>query len=1014
MLIATMRSDFQHRLSEFPILLELTGRSEIKGPDDAEQTLELQLPSAADLRDIIIKPARAAGLSFEVSPEDKRDLARLIEDKARPELMPAVQLLLSELYERKRDGKLTLEDYDILKGVSGVMATLGEEVYATVDDAARESFPRVVRALVTQVSGDVPATTRRIPEDKFVNDSPATQMIAKLKDARLVTSDRGEILFAHDSLLAGWQRLKDQVSEEQRLFGIRARLELLCKDWLTDRTKLLEGFELAEGRELVAKWGESGTGDKQPDLPKYIALSKRRERNRMFGRYVAIAATVLIAVSGVALAFNLKKTLIRAESASLIAKSRGELRDGKITAAIQDANRAFQVLESEESRSALISGMMELSPHLAATFGLPSPAGQTIAWTDHRTIVYSTAQPDSEFRLLDTISHKDNSGSSEWSMPKLTRTGGAQPAAARAIRMLTPDRMLAIFDEGSIADIWRRSSYHLVYRETAGATLRSAHSLDIGRQGTLIAIATFEGVTLIACAAPVPAVPLDCKKVPLPARQGSAVAISPDETRVAIGDETGMVSIYNRHGQPLGEPIKVGDSLSSLGWANSVNWLAASDNAGKITVFNLNSSISVSGSISREPISRLRWSLSGLDLAFVCDVKTVCLWQTTALTNSTPSFAPIKLLEGHVDPISQIAWSPNGNQIASLSDLGIAVWSVAQNTKAGFVFYPEAPAQFSTVASSPNGRFIAAGTKDGTIWIWDSQSQKLKRREMPIALSVAALVWDSRSEQVAASYENEITLIPVEASRPLRRIPTETGIGARIAFIDGDSKIVTPDRDAKQLIQIPIDGSSRTSLPSLTNGEEAWGIIADRAGKKLFVSYHGGKIYSWDLASDFKEPKVFQYDLPEKQDLSGAQSLSLSTNERWLAQSGGDNYVRIYDVVAGKSWRALPMESDEPSAVAFSPNGLKLAALGSKGDLYIWRFLEGATERLAVVNAVPARSLMYGNDRRSSRGSVGWLSWVDDDHIAIAIGGPTIVVIGLDPAKLQRRIEEVADPPLRP
>lgn len=224
-LVATMRSDYQHRLVEYRALEALAGRTEVKGPGDAERTLELALPAPADLREIILQPARAAGLSFEVSEDGRRDLAELIDAQAQPEAMPAVQFLLSELYARQRDTVLTLQAFDELGGVVGVMANRGEEVYRTVDIAARESFPRVVRALVTQVRGDAPPSARRVPARAFAADAAGSRMIEALLKARLIISDCGELRFTHDSILTGWKRLHDQIGEEQRLFETRERLE---------------------------------------------------------------------------------------------------------------------------------------------------------------------------------------------------------------------------------------------------------------------------------------------------------------------------------------------------------------------------------------------------------------------------------------------------------------------------------------------------------------------------------------------------------------------------------------------------------------------------------------------------------------------------------------------------------------------------------------------------------------------------------------------------------------------
>ena len=134
-----MRSDFQHRLADYPVLATLAGRSDIEGPYEGEQTLELLLPSPGDLRNTILNPARAAGLTFEVSGE--RDLAQLIEAEARPEAMPSVQFLLAELYAARADSTLTLAAFDALGGVDGVMATRGEAVYLAQDPPVRAAFP---------------------------------------------------------------------------------------------------------------------------------------------------------------------------------------------------------------------------------------------------------------------------------------------------------------------------------------------------------------------------------------------------------------------------------------------------------------------------------------------------------------------------------------------------------------------------------------------------------------------------------------------------------------------------------------------------------------------------------------------------------------------------------------------------------------------------------------------------------------------------------------------------------
>ena len=42
-------------------------------------------------------------------------------------------------------------------------------------------------------------------------------MIEALRKARIVISDKHGLRFAHDTVLQGWKRLKDQIDEERRL-----------------------------------------------------------------------------------------------------------------------------------------------------------------------------------------------------------------------------------------------------------------------------------------------------------------------------------------------------------------------------------------------------------------------------------------------------------------------------------------------------------------------------------------------------------------------------------------------------------------------------------------------------------------------------------------------------------------------------------------------------------------------------------------------------------------------------
>jgi WD40 repeat protein len=1033
-IVATMRSDFQHRLADYATLETLAGRTEIKGPGELERTLELALPSAADLRDMILQPARAAGLSFEMDADASGDLSHLIEAEARPEVMPAVQFLLSELYIHRRDHVLTTETFTALGGVVGVMAKRGEELYSSVDDAARQAFPRVVRALVRHVGGDAPPTVRRIPQTAFADDPAAARMMEALKNGRIIISDRGELHFAHDSILTSWKRLADQIDEERRLFEARERLEQLCRRWVEDgknsrssSTLLLEGFQLAEGRELIAKWGAHSLVDRQPQLPAYIGASDAREKRT---RRITQAVGWTLALIFVGLSWLLYEFWGRAETArreaqaSLwVTNSRMALGDRRVEQAIDNASKAFALLPNQTTRSALVSALFELSSEHKATFAIGAGADQVLAWTGTDTVVFATPSENGHLRAVSTGKVPFGAISTDWPMPRVTREQDGNLATIRAICAIDPNRLLAVLDNGAVALIERGASAIYVRPLSRPMTLgATAHAAAIGRSGTLIAIASTDSdVVFLSCSLPVPAGgTLDCVERSLGVR-GTAVAVSPDEARIAVGDERGAVSIYDRSGHPAGEPIAVGGSLISLDWASGHDWIAAGNRSGDIAVIDVSTSARTkiaAASLAPEPITTLAWSGNGTDLAFACEGKLLCLWPGSVSVSGALSFAPIRMFEGHSNSVTHIVWSPSADQIASGSiDGTIRIWTRGQNTDAVAALYAESATALSQVATSPDGRWIAGGAKDGTVRIWESASGTLLRTGgSSYRTEIAALAWSRSGLLVAVHDQRGITLVPADTAKPLREIDIDTPpINARIAFVESDKTLAMPWRGDNTIALIDISGSDTPVryLNAIAPNKSPFGLAADPSGKMLFASYTDadGEIQVWDIAAE-RLAGAMAYTLSQKRDPIAGGSLSVSSDGRWLATSGGDNFVRVYDIPKRTSWKALPMASNEPQCVAFSPDGTQLAALGADSRVYIWKLADRGADLYLAFKALSSRSAVVEAEYREH--SVTWLSWIANDRIAFAAGTSAITVLELDPGRWQRRIAAMVSEPQLP
>ena len=663
--VATMRSEFQHRLAEFDALARLTSLHEVLGPDAPLSVIDIGTPGAADIREMIEGPAAAAGLVYEGAAGDLPDLARRIEDDAGPEALPALQFLLSELYERREGSRLTHAAYDALGGVTGVMARRGAEVLAGSPADERAAFPNLVRALIRADAAGGPVVARRLPLGFFGAGTAEARLASRLRDAGLLIADESGMRLAHESLIARWDELGEVVRAEKGLFEIRGRLVPLCRKWLEVRQAdagaaggaLLQGLLLAEGREILRAWGPDLLRDPLPDLPDYVAASVAADRHRRTLRLGAGVAAAL-AVLGVGLvvgwlALERREEARIAELQANVARAEAALRGGRLDEALGAVRAATAISATPQTRSlAMTVALAHSSPHLVAHHDGQAASVRFLA--------------DGEVAVLGRDGRL-HLGAREVALPLIGGPGGGYldfaPLPDGGAVVIASNGRVGMVPAGSETLNWLTERNY--FPSSPGQV-----AIRTGERGFAVAVGDLgqgPGI-LLDCSGDGACTEADLR----PAI--TALAFAPGGDRLAVGSRDGLAivaiddpgaTVAEMAGAPVTSVAWVGDETVAVARGDGVSYLRPGGE----------------GAVAPAPdgpVLVLAGSPDGTRLAVPCRGGALCIDDLAA---GTPAWDDV--LYRLPAPAVRIAWSPDGARLATVhADGSWRLWRL----------HPEAPA----------------------------------------------------------------------------------------------------------------------------------------------------------------------------------------------------------------------------------------------------------------------------------------------------------------------------------
>lgn len=195
----------------------------------------------------------------------------------------------------------------------------------------------------------------------------------------------------------------------------------------------------------------------------------------------------------------------------------------------------------------------------------------------------------------------------------------------------------------------------------------------------------------------------------------NTLSFSPDGQNVATGGDDGKVKVWNtRSGFCFVTFTEHTSAVSTVEFAKQGQVLFTASLDGTVRAFDLVRYRNFRTFTSPSPVqfSSLAVDPSGeVVAAGSVDSFEVFMW-------SVQTGKLLDILTGHEGPVSALAFSPTGNQLASASwDKSVRIWDVFGRSRAVEPF--QLGSEVLAVAFRPDGRELVATSLDGQVFFWD-------------------------------------------------------------------------------------------------------------------------------------------------------------------------------------------------------------------------------------------------------------------------------------------------------